>query len=39
MDSYFQAILLGLGAGLLTGTTVFIANWGIRVALRILEIV
>jgi hypothetical protein len=39
MDSYLQVILAGLGSGLITGTLVFIINWGVRIALRIMEIV
>jgi hypothetical protein len=38
MDSYLQAIMLGLGAGLTTGTMIFIFSWGIRKVLTIMEI-
>jgi hypothetical protein len=39
MDAYLQVILTGLGAGLGTGTMVFLISWGVRTALGIMEIV
>jgi hypothetical protein len=36
MESYFQVIIIGIGTGLLVGITIFILNWGAKVAYRLL---
>jgi len=37
-ETYLQAIMMGLGTGLTTGTMVYIFSWGIRKVLAIMEI-
>jgi len=38
MENYLQSILLGLTAGLSTGAMLFIAVYGVRQALRIIDL-
>jgi hypothetical protein len=35
MDTYFQAIMLGFGTGVLIGMAAFFVNWGVKVVFRI----
>jgi hypothetical protein len=36
MNDFFQTITTGVIMGILTGASIFVLNWGVKIALRII---